>query len=72
MTTPVLADSEAPAHTIIRLPLNPTGDCWIELFHAMCLLYAEPPLVGDPEGLARKVNECKQACLSEYGLHLNV
>lgn len=63
---------DAPKHTIVRIPMNPTGDCWINLFQAMCLLYTEPPLDGDLEGLARKVNECKSACLQEYGLHLNV
>lgn len=62
----------APALAIVRIPSNPTGDTWIDLFQAMCLLYCEPPIDGDLEGLARQVNEKKSACLAEYGLHLNV
>ncbi len=66
-----LDESLAELTLRIRVPTNPTGDCWLDLFQSQCLLYAEPPLEGDPEELARRVNQKKSACLAEYGLHLN-
>lgn len=61
-----------PAHAIIKVPANPTGDVWLNLLDAFVLRYAEPPVDADISVLERELNTRKSEVLRDYGLHLNV
>lgn len=73
MTEDLITSSEGTIITVVKVPLHSDGpDSWLNLFHAMCLRYCEPPADIDPAIVDSKIHELKQAVLAEYGLHLNV
>lgn len=60
----------------IQVPLIfDSEDPWLNFFHAMCLRHGEDGEHQDlliPEQLDRRIQQLKEAVLTDYGLHLKV
>lgn len=56
----------------VKIPENPTGDPWLNLFKAQAMRYAEVATEDDISELDMMIAQYKHLVLSSYGLHLNV